>query len=87
MAFRRSLYKTPAQLRADLRAMDLRKRPSISETIDWARALTLLGASTLGPDLVRETLGLLLKYEEDRARAEAALPKLLAPKGSPTSPG
>jgi len=72
---------------ADLRAMDLRKRPSISETIDWARALALLGASTLGPDLVRETLGLLLKYEEDRARAEAALPKLLAPKGSPTSPG
>lgn len=62
---------------AGLRALDLRKRPSISETIDWARALTLLGASALSPEVVTETLGLLLKYEEDRERAEAALPKLL----------
>ncbi len=52
----------------DVRAMDLHKAPSIAETIDWARALVLLGASALEEDLARSTLGVLLKYEEDRTR-------------------
>jgi len=55
------------------RAMDLRKPPSISESIDWARALVTLGASALDPDLARATLGALLKHEEDRERAAATL--------------
>src|SRR5580692_3119932 len=45
-----------------LRALDLRKAPAISETIDWARSLLLLGGSKLDKELVRDTLGLLLKH-------------------------
>lgn len=63
---------------AKLRAIELRKSPSISETIDWARALVLLGKSALDRALVEETLGLLLKYEEDREKVATMLPKLLA---------
>jgi len=48
--------------------MDLRKRPSISETIDWARSLVILGARALEPALVQDTLGILLKYEDDRLK-------------------
>jgi MoxR-like ATPase len=51
-----------------VRAMDLRKAPSISETIDWARALVILGARSLDAGLAQDTLGLLLKHEEDRAK-------------------
>jgi MoxR-like ATPase len=61
----------------DVRALELRKAPSIAETIDWARALILLGASALDKDLVSSTLGALVKHEEDRRKVEAALPKLL----------
>ncbi len=49
----------------DLREQDLRKRPSISETVDWARTLLLLHADSLDEDLVRRTLNVLLKYESD----------------------
>ncbi len=48
-----------------LRFIELNKAPSVSETIDWARALVLLGTSDLDPAIVEETLGLLLKYEAD----------------------
>lgn len=48
-----------------LRTLDLKKLPSVSETIDWARALVLLHATELEPELVRETLNVLLKYEGD----------------------
>ena len=48
-----------------LRSMDLRKLPSVSETLDWARALLLLHASHLEVDLVRDTLNVLLKFEQD----------------------
>jgi MoxR-like ATPase len=60
-----------------LRKLDLRKAPSISETIDWAKALMVLGAHFLDKDLVRETLGVLLKHQEDRSQAEAKLADLL----------
>jgi len=53
-----------------LRALDLKKPPSISETLDWARALAILNADTLSPELVGETLNLVLKYEADIARAK-----------------
>jgi MoxR-like ATPase len=61
-----------------LRRLDLRKPPSISETVDWARALVLLHARTLDAGLVRETLNLLLKFEQDIAAAEPRLAELLA---------
>jgi len=60
-----------------VRDLDLRKAPSIAETIDWARALVVLGASALDPELVRSTLGVLVKHEEDRAKVEAKLGALL----------
>ncbi len=60
-----------------LRSMDLRKSPSISETIDWASSLLLLGKRALDPDLVTETLGVLLKHQDDRARTEQKLSDLL----------
>ena len=48
-----------------LREADLTKVPGIAETLDWAAALLSLGARELKPDLVDETLGVVLKYEED----------------------
>jgi len=68
-----------ATLAAKVRALDLRKAPSIAETIDWARALLALGASALEPEIVRATLGALVKHEEDRAKVEGKLAALLAP--------
>ncbi len=48
-----------------IRAMELKKLPSVSETIDWARVLVLLHADNLEPEMVRDTLNVLLKFEED----------------------
>jgi MoxR-like ATPase len=62
---------------AKLRTLDLKKLPSISETIDWARALVILGATDLGSDQVERTLHLLLKYEGDLELARARTPDLL----------
>ncbi|MEU3688570.1 AAA family ATPase [Streptomyces narbonensis] len=56
-----------------LRAMDLRKAPSVSETIDWARTLLALGADRLDEGVVRDSLGVLLKHQEDIVRAAAKL--------------
>jgi len=55
-----------------LRATDLTKVPGVAETLDWAAALLALGARELAPDLVDETLGVLLKYEEDVRRVRGA---------------
>ncbi len=55
-----------------VRKLELRKHPSISETIDWARAILALGASALDRELVASTLGALLKHEEDREKVLAA---------------
>ncbi len=49
----------------DLRELDLKKVPSISETIDWARTLLLLHADRLDPELVRNTMNVILKFQED----------------------
>jgi MoxR-like ATPase len=49
----------------ELRARDLKKLPSISETIDWARTLLLLHADKLEPELVKSTLNVILKFQED----------------------
>jgi MoxR-like ATPase len=62
----------PAQLAREvvafvhrLRTADLTKVPGVAETLDWAAALLSLGAVELAPDMVDETLGVVLKYEED----------------------
>jgi MoxR-like ATPase len=49
----------------EVRKLDLKKMPSVSESIDWAKTLVLLHASQLEPDLIRETLNTFLKFEED----------------------
>ena len=51
-----------------LREMDLFKAPGVAETIDWAQALTQLDVLALSPDVVNDTLGSLLKYQDDIAR-------------------
>jgi MoxR-like ATPase len=56
-----------------VRKLDLKKPPSISETLDWVRALTLLNASTLDAQLVSDTLATILKYEADIAKAKEHL--------------
>jgi len=61
-----------------VRALDLKKAPAISETIDWAKSLILLHAKDLEGSLVLDTLNVLLKYEEDIKMAEGQLPKLMA---------
>jgi MoxR-like ATPase len=60
-----------------LRKLELRKPPSIAEALDWARALLRLRLKELEAQSIRSTLGLLLKHEEDRARAEARVGALL----------
>lgn len=54
---------------ATLRAMDLKKAPSIAETLDWARTLLALGVSKLGQSEVAATLGVVLKHVSDQRRA------------------
>jgi MoxR-like ATPase len=53
-----------------LRNMDLRKVPSISETLDWARALVTLNAEAIDEKTLSNTLTVLLKYETDVAKAK-----------------
>ncbi|CAA9264421.1 MAG: Carbon monoxide oxidation accessory protein CoxD [uncultured Acetobacteraceae bacterium] len=61
----------------ELRGLDLRKLPSVSETLDWARTVVLLHARELDGELVRATLNVLLKFEADIETAEARLGDLL----------
>ncbi len=56
-----------------LRALELKKSPSISETLDWAQTLLELGLDTLDEDAVRSTLGVVLKHASDQDRAAAEL--------------
>jgi MoxR-like ATPase len=63
-----------------LRALDLKKTPSISETLDWARALLALNASDLDEEIVNQTFNVILKYEGDVRKAQAELDKLLQKK-------
>ena len=62
-----------------LRDLRLRKSPSISETIDWARTLTVLGVAELDATVLAETANVVLKYERDLHRALDVLPALVDP--------
>ncbi len=62
-----------ASLVAVLRGADLKKPPSISETVDWARTLLALGAAELTDEMTRQTMSVLLKYERDITLALAEL--------------
>jgi MoxR-like ATPase len=68
-----------------LRKLDLKKRPSISEALDWVKALTLLNVKSLDDTLVNETLSTLMKYEADIRKAQQELKEYLAVRKAKTS--
>ena len=59
------LKRQLVQFIQELRQLDLKKLPAISETIDWARTLVLLHAESLEPKMVKDTLNVILKFQED----------------------
>lgn len=61
-----------------LRALELKKPPSITETLDWAKALALLNADVLSAELLAATLNVVLKHEADIEKARADLPAIAA---------
>ncbi len=62
-----------ARIVRSLRTLELRKAPSVSETLDWARTLVLLGVQTIDAAEARDTLHILLKYQADIERASKEL--------------
>jgi MoxR-like ATPase len=73
------LARQVAEAVAQIRGLGLYKPPGIAETIDWARALSLLGRGTLDPAAAAPTLGSVVKYREDAQRVtEAGLDQLVA---------
>ncbi|MFX0014006.1 MAG: AAA family ATPase [Promethearchaeota archaeon] len=60
-----------------IRQYDLRKVPSIAETIDWAKALVLLGKEHIDESALKETITVLLKYQEDINRLESQLKEII----------
>jgi MoxR-like ATPase len=56
-----------------MRGLDLRKGPSVAETIDWARAMQALGVAELTDAVVEQTLGVVLKHQQDRVKAREQL--------------
>jgi MoxR-like ATPase len=69
-----------------LREGDLFKPPGMAETLDWARALLALGTESLAPDIVDDTLGVILKYQEDVDRIRGRRAEELVRRSSEASP-
>jgi MoxR-like ATPase len=67
------LAKQAVELVHRLRGLDLKKHPSVSETLDWARALVMLNAKSLDEKTLDNTLTILLKHEHDVQRARRVL--------------
>ena len=72
------LVREVVQLIHRVRRLDLKKSPSVSETLDWVKALTLLNIKQLDDELVNETLSALVKYEADIRKAHLELQSYLA---------
>jgi MoxR-like ATPase len=68
-----ALAEQIAKVVGSIRNLDLKKAPSISETIDWARTLVFLGRNEITPELMGETLHVLLKYQTDITKARKEL--------------
>ena len=71
------LAEEVVQMMNRIRELDLKKTPSISETLDWARALLALNADELEDQIVSDTLNVILKYEGDVQKAQNELSKLI----------
>lgn len=76
------LAEEVVQLLQRFRKLDLKKRPSISETLDWVKALTLLNIKRLDEKLVEETLSALVKYEGDIRKAQEEMKAYIAERKS-----
>ena len=76
-----ALAEQVAKVVGSIRNLDLKKAPSISETIDWARTLVYLGRNEITPEVMGETLHVLLKYQSDitKARKELGVDAAAAP--------
>ncbi len=81
------LAKDIIELIQAVRKIDLKKTPSISETLDWARALMILNAEELDEDLVNGTLNIILKHQGDIHKAQSELGQLLQRKASESQAG
>ncbi len=68
-----ALAQQIAKVVNSIRNLDLKKSPSISETIDWARTLAFLGRNEITPEVLGDTLHVLLKYQSDIAKARKEL--------------
>jgi len=66
-----ALAKELVETIQEIRTLDLRKSPSIGETLDWARSLVVLGAPSLDKELIEETLSVIIKYDRDAAKVLA----------------
>jgi MoxR-like ATPase len=62
-----------ARIVRSLRTLELKKLPSVSETLDWARTLVVLGVESIDAERARDTLNILLKYRSDIDRAAKEL--------------
>ena len=76
------LAQDVVELMNNIRALDVKKPPSISETLDWARALLALNADELDEEIVSSTLNVILKYEGDVKKAQGELGKLITQKSA-----
>jgi MoxR-like ATPase len=72
-ALSEKLARQAVEVVQNLRQLDLKKNPSVSETIDWAKALVMLNADGLDRDTLQNTLTVLLKHESDVQKAKRAL--------------
>ena len=66
-----ALAKELVETIQSIRSLDLRKSPSIGETLDWARSLVVLGAPSLDKELIEETLSVIVKYDRDAEKVLA----------------
>lgn len=70
------------QLVQNVRGLELKKKPGLSESLDWTRALVLLNQEHLKPDTVEKTLNIILKHQEDIGRAKKEVERYFARKSS-----
>jgi len=78
------LAEQVARVVRSIRQLELKKAPSISETIDWARTLIYLGKGEIDPETIQDTLHVLLKYQSDIVKARKELETTATPGANPS---
>jgi MoxR-like ATPase len=82
-----ALAKQLVDIVRGLRELELRKSPSISEAIDWARTLAVLGVEELKASVLSDTASVVVKYDRDVRKAIGALPRLVDPNATVAGAG